>query len=220
MRVRQQMQHETQCARNRRVEVARESIRSLTARVGPIIADEIPRAPPSVGTERGVMWEQKLPCVVVVDRILRGSTTCVLQSGSTAVSLATMGRTFLQSRPRKNLELCNRRGCSNQCNCRWQCVPGGCQPRVQQPQRRVDRRLPETFTDSCWQVLDSVNLLDVFQQHFLVLQNCPRHVRGRFQQAARQALELRSHAVRARDHISSYVCCFCYSSDVDTVGAR
>ena len=43
MRVRQQMQQETQCARNRRVEVARESIVSLAMRVGTVTSDDIPR---------------------------------------------------------------------------------------------------------------------------------------------------------------------------------
>ena len=72
---------------------------------------------------------------------------------------------------------------------------------MQQPQRRGDQRLAESFSDSCCQVLDCVNLQDVFQRRFIVLRNCPHHVRGRFRQAARQALELRSHAVRVQDHI-------------------
>ena len=57
-----------------------------------------------------------------------------------------------------------------------------------------------SFPDSCWEVLDTVDLQEVFQCRFSVLQNCPHHVRGRFRMAARVALKTRSHAVRTQDH--------------------
>ena len=40
-----------------------------------------------------------------------------------------------------------------------------------------------------------MNLTEVFERKFNVLQNCPHHVRGRFRHASRQALEARSDAV-------------------------
>ena len=57
----------------------------------------------------------------------------------------------------------------------------------------------DTFPDRCWEVVDSVDLGAMFEQRFPVLQSCPYHVRGRYRQAARRALEARSHAVRTQD---------------------
>ena len=55
--------------------------------------------------------------------------------------------------------------------------------------------------DGAWEVLDRVNLAEVFERKFNVLQNCPHHVRGRFRHACRQALEARSDAVRAHNDV-------------------
>ena len=55
-----------------------------------------------------------------------------------------------------------------------------------------------SFSDSCWETLDRVNL-QVLESRFPVLQNCPHSVRGRFRQAVRTALEGRSEAVRSQD---------------------
>ena len=56
-----------------------------------------------------------------------------------------------------------------------------------------------SFSDSCWETLDRVDLREIFESRFLVLQNCPFSVRGRFRQAVRTALEARSEAVRSQD---------------------
>ena len=56
-----------------------------------------------------------------------------------------------------------------------------------------------SFSDSCWETLDRVDLREVFDSRFPVLQNCPFSVRGRFRQAVRTALEARSEAVRSQD---------------------
>ena len=58
---------------------------------------------------------------------------------------------------------------------------------------------PEVYPDSCWEVLDSIDLEEAFQHRFSVLQSCPHHVKGRFRQVARHVLEARSHAVRIQD---------------------
>ena len=57
----------------------------------------------------------------------------------------------------------------------------------------------DTFPDTCWEVVDSVDLGAMFEQRFPMLQSCPYHVRGRYRQAARRALEARSHAVMSQD---------------------
>ena len=68
-------------------------------------------------------------------------------------------------------------------------------PRQERP------RVPESFPDSSWLVLDEVSLTDMFQQRFSVLQSCLHHVRGRFLQAGRKALEARHVAVRVNDPV-------------------
>ena len=60
---------------------------------------------------------------------------------------------------------------------------------------------PETFPEDCWAVMDAVNLEDLFQLRFPVLQSCPHHVRGRFRQANRQVLEARHEAARSHDSV-------------------
>ena len=59
--------------------------------------------------------------------------------------------------------------------------------------------IPDAHPDSCWEVLDSIDVEEVFQHKFPVLQNCPYHVRGRFRQVARHAVEARSQAVMSQD---------------------
>ena len=59
-------------------------------------------------------------------------------------------------------------------------------PRQERP------RVPESFPDSSWLVLDEVSLTDVFQQRFAVLQSCPHHVRGRFLQTLQSGRMIRS----------------------------
>ena len=49
--------------------------------------------------------------------------------------------------------------------------------------------------------MDEVNLQELFQFRFPVLQSCPHHVRGRFRQANRRVLETRHEAVRSRDTV-------------------
>ena len=63
-------------------------------------------------------------------------------------------------------------------------------------------RIPEdnNFPDVCWETLDRIDLQDVYQSRFHVLQSCPHIVRGRFRQAVR-ALEARSEAVRVQDAV-------------------
>ena len=64
-------------------------------------------------------------------------------------------------------------------------------------------RIPEdnNFPDVCWEKLDRIDLQDVYQSRFHVLQSCPHVVRGRFRQAVRRALEARSEAVRVQDAV-------------------
>ena len=69
-------------------------------------------------------------------------------------------------------------------------------------QERPRRVAPETFPESTWSLLDDVNLTDMFQQRFTVLQSCPWHVRGRFLQANRKALETRHNAARTNDPVT------------------
>ena len=47
--------------------------------------------------------------------------------------------------------------------------------------------------------MGEVNLQELFQFRFLVLQSYPHHVQGRFRQANRRVLEARHEAVRSRD---------------------
>ena len=67
--------------------------------------------------------------------------------------------------------------------------------------RPVTPHTSGSFSDSCWEMIDRVNLQEVFESRFKVLQNCPHSVRGRFRQAVRTALEARSEAVRSQDVI-------------------
>ena len=60
----------------------------------------------------------------------------------------------------------------------------------------------EDMLNSGWEWLDGVNLQQVFDKRFRVMQGCPHHVRGRFRQATRCALEARHNAIRAQDRIS------------------
>ena len=66
--------------------------------------------------------------------------------------------------------------------------------------RRQDQQ--DVTHQNDWEWLDSVSLVEVFGRRVPVLQSCPYHIRGRFRQAVRQALELRSHAVRTQDRVS------------------
>ena len=66
--------------------------------------------------------------------------------------------------------------------------------------RRQDQQ--EVVHHNDWEWLDSVSLLEAFGRRVPVLQSCPYHIRGRFRQAMRQALELMSHAVRTQDRVS------------------
>ena len=63
----------------------------------------------------------------------------------------------------------------------------------------------EVVHESCWEWLDSISLLEVYGRRVPVLQSCHHHIRGRFRQAVRQALELSSHAVRIQDRTSEEV---------------
>ena len=49
--------------------------------------------------------------------------------------------------------------------------------------------------------MDAVNLEDLFQLRFPVLQSCPHHVRGRFRQANRQVLEAPHQVARSHDSV-------------------
>ena len=60
---------------------------------------------------------------------------------------------------------------------------------------------PESFPEECWSIMDEVNLQELFQFRFPVLQSCPHHVRWRFRQANRGVLEARHEAVRSRDTV-------------------
>ena len=62
---------------------------------------------------------------------------------------------------------------------------------------RVHQHPPESFSDSSWSELDQAGA--GFDTRFRVLQSCPHHLRGRFHQAARCALEVRHEAVSAGD---------------------
>ena len=81
-------------------------------------------------------------------------------------------------------------------------------------QERPRRVAPETFSESAWSLLDDVNLTDMFQQRFSVLQSCQHHVRGRFIQANRKVLEAIHNAAMTNDPVmeergSSSACCRC-----------
>ena len=71
-------------------------------------------------------------------------------------------------------------------------------PANPEPQRGVQS--PQRQETNC-EVLDSVDVHEVFEMRFRVLQSCPHHLRGRFQHAARCALEARHQAVRAGDRV-------------------
>ena len=78
---------------------------------------------------------------------------------------------------------------------------------------------PVSFPDSCWEVLDTVDLQGVFQCRLSMLQKCPHDVRGRFRRAARVWRWRRVHTLSARriTRERSEVGCYfvCCSSDVD-----
>ena len=59
--------------------------------------------------------------------------------------------------------------------------------------------VPTMHKSTGWEVLDSVNVEEVFETRFQVLQNCPHHLRGRFQHVARCALGARHQAARVGD---------------------
>ena len=67
-----------------------------------------------------------------------------------------------------------------------------------------NNKLPE----SCWETLDRVNLKDVCESRFVVLQSCSHSVRGRFRQVVRRAFEDVVGEIRGG---SSSVCCHCGS---------
>ena len=71
------------------------------------------------------------------------------------------------------------------------------QPTV--PASSYDR---EDMLNSGWEWLDAVDVQQVFDKRFRVMQGCPHHARGRFRQATRCALEARHNAIRAQDRIS------------------
>ena len=58
----------------------------------------------------------------------------------------------------------------------------------------------DVVTDG-WEMLDEINLKEVFENRFFVLQSCPQSVRGRFRQGVRRALEARSEAARLHDNV-------------------
>ena len=68
------------------------------------------------------------------------------------------------------------------------------QPTV--PASTCDR---EDMPSSAWEWLDGVDIQQVFDKRFWVMQGCPHQVRGRFRQATRCALEARHNAIRAQD---------------------
>ena len=72
----------------------------------------------------------------------------------------------------------------------------GDQPRCNEPGDPLPSCTP-------WEVLDNVNLEEDFQQRFRVLHLCPAHLKGRFRQAARVALEARHNADCHNDHTMS-----------------
>ena len=51
-----------------------------------------------------------------------------------------------------------------------------------------------------WEMFDDIDLEEEFQHRFQVFQGCPAHLKGRFRQAARVALEARHNAVHNNDH--------------------
>ena len=51
-----------------------------------------------------------------------------------------------------------------------------------------------------WEMIDDIDLEEEFQHRFQVLQGCAAHLKGRFRQAARVALEARHNAVHNNDH--------------------
>ena len=53
-----------------------------------------------------------------------------------------------------------------------------------------------------WETLDGVDLSEVFQRRFRVMQGGPHHLRGRFRQAVRSVLEVRHEAVRSQDIVT------------------
>ena len=58
---------------------------------------------------------------------------------------------------------------------------------------------PSPLVDARWEALDDVNLEEVFNRRFPVLQSCPFQVRGRFRQATRVALETLHSGVLGHD---------------------
>ena len=67
--------------------------------------------------------------------------------------------------------------------------------------RPVAPHTSDSLSETCWETLDRVNLKEVFESRFQVLQNCPHSVRGRFRQAVRTALEARSEAIRSQNAV-------------------
>ena len=67
---------------------------------------------------------------------------------------------------------------------------------------------PWMFPEECWAVVDDVNLRDLFELRFPVLQSCPHHVRGQCRQANRQVLEARNELARSHDTVLVERKCF------------
>ena len=65
---------------------------------------------------------------------------------------------------------------------------------------RQDESVPN-HPDRCWEVMDEVNLQDVFHESFSTLQSCPQSFRGRYRHACRQVLEVRHDTVNSRDEL-------------------
>ena len=64
---------------------------------------------------------------------------------------------------------------------------------------RENQSVPKNRTP--WEMFDDIDLEEEFQhRRFQVLQGCPAHLKGRFRQAARVALEARHNAVHNNDH--------------------
>ena len=68
---------------------------------------------------------------------------------------------------------------------------------------RIQRTKPAPPVVPCsptrWQMLDNIDVNAVYQTRLDVLQNCPAHLKGRFRQASRTALDARNQAALGGD---------------------
>ena len=83
-----------------------------------------------------------------------------------------------------------------------------CEQRQGQP-HVAERDEPNDTNDvvrDVLEMLDQINLKEVFENRFLVLQSCPQSVRGRFRQAVRRALEAMSEAARIHGNVGEGRC--------------